>query len=256
MDTYQEDTYGERIAGVYDDWYAGYDEAAVATLRELAQGGRALELGIGTGRVALPLQGSGVEVHGVDASEAMLSRLRAKPGGEKLPVTLGNFAGVPVEGQFTLIYVLFNAFYDLLTQEEQIRCFQNVAGHLSTEGVFVIEAFVPDLTRWGAKWAFGEPEPTELNPVLLLWWMRDRVDAERLPPGRVVVEFQFIERRRECYWLILDPDDVSVCLKHPGYETDVLVRAELAALYQVWFGRLTFLRLWKSLGWSWTPHLP
>ena len=151
MDTYQEDTYGERIAGVYDDWYAGYDEAAVATLRELAQGGRALELGIGTGRVALPLQGSGVEVHGVDASEAMLSRLRAKLGGEKLPVTIGNFAGVPVEGQFTLIYVLFNAFYGLLTQEEQIRCFQNVAGHLSTEGVFVIEAFVPDLTRFQGR---------------------------------------------------------------------------------------------------------
>jgi DNA-binding HxlR family transcriptional regulator len=102
-------------------------------------------------------------------------------------------------------------------------------------------SIVESLTRWGAKWAFGEPEPEELNPVLLMWWMRDRVDFERLPPERVVVEFRFRERRREGFWLVLQPGDVSVCLQHPGYECDLLVDAELAALYQVWFGRLTFL---------------
>jgi len=148
MESYQEETYGERIAGIYDDWYAEYDPAAITTLCELAQGGRALELGIGTGRLALPLQQTGVEVHGVEASEAMLSRLRAKPGGERIPVTTGNFADVPVDGHYALIYVLFNTFYALLTQEEQVRCFQNVAHHLSPSGVFVIEAFVPDLTRF------------------------------------------------------------------------------------------------------------
>jgi hypothetical protein len=78
----------------------------------------------------------------------MVSRLRAKPGGERIPVTIGNFAGVPVEGQFNLVYVLFNTFYALLTQEEQVRCFQNVAAHLAPEGVFVIEAFVPRLERF------------------------------------------------------------------------------------------------------------
>lgn len=148
MDIYQAETYGERIAGVYDDWYHEYAEATVTTLRELAQGGRALELGIGTGRVALPLLHSGVEVHGVDASEAMVANLRAKLAGEKLPVTIGDFAEVPVEGQYHLIYVLFNTFFALLTQEAQLRCFQNVAQHLAPNGVFVIEAFVPNLPRF------------------------------------------------------------------------------------------------------------
>jgi len=148
MDDYQDETYGERIAGIYDEWYGGVSEAVLTTLRELAQGGRALELGIGTGRVALPLQELGVEVHGIDASQAMLDRLRAKPGGENLPVTLGSFADLSVDGQYTMIYVLFNTFYALLTQEEQIRCFQNVAHHLEPSGLFVIEAFVPDLNRY------------------------------------------------------------------------------------------------------------
>jgi SAM-dependent methyltransferase len=151
MEPYQEETYGERIAGVYDDWYGEYEDATVATLRELAEGGRALELGIGTGRIALPLQQSGVEVHGIDASGAMIAKLRAKPGGESLPVRLGNFADVAVEGQFSLIYVLVNTFFALLTQDEQVRCFENVARYLTPEGVFVIEAFLPDLTRFDAR---------------------------------------------------------------------------------------------------------
>lgn len=142
----QADTYGERIADIYDDWYHAYDAAAITTLAELAQGGRALELGIGTGRIALPLQQVGVNVQGIDASPAMLAKLRAKPGGENIPVTIGNFADVAVEGECALIYVLFNTFFALLTQEEQIRCFENVARRLTPEGVFVVEAFVPDMT--------------------------------------------------------------------------------------------------------------
>ena len=153
MDSYNEATYGERIADIYDEWYRTYDEAAIATLSELAQGGRALELGIGTGRIALPLQRKGIEVYGIEASAAMLAKLRAKPGGENIPVTLGNFAEVAVEGQFALIYVLFNTFFALLTQDEQIRCFENVAQHLSADGVFVIEAFVPDMTRYDGRQA-------------------------------------------------------------------------------------------------------
>ncbi len=151
MDHYREDTYGERIAGIYDEWYADYDEAAIAALVELARGGRALELGIGTGRIALPLQRLGVEVHGIDASEAMVAKLRAKPSGESIPVAVGSFAEVAVEGRYDLIYVLFNTFYALMTQEEQVRCFQNVAQHLDRNGVFVIEAFVPDLVRFQGR---------------------------------------------------------------------------------------------------------
>ena len=148
MNTYQTETYGERIADVYDDWYAGYDDSAVTTLHELAQGGRVLELAIGTGRIALPLQRLGVEVHGVDASQAMVARLRAKPDGASLPVTMSNFADVPVEGPYSLIYIVFNTFFALLTQDEQVRCFRNVAGRLSPGGVFLIEAFVPDPSRF------------------------------------------------------------------------------------------------------------
>jgi SAM-dependent methyltransferase len=151
MEGYTEETYGQRYASIYDNWYGEYDEACVATLRDLARGGRALELGIGTGRVALPLQQAGVAVEGIDASEAMVSRLRAKPGGDQIPVTLGNLADVAVEGQYALVYVLFSTFYCLLTQEEQVRCFQNVARHLTPSGVLVIEAFVPDMARYQGR---------------------------------------------------------------------------------------------------------
>lgn len=150
MDNYTIETYGERIAGIYDQLYSEIDPEMVDALVALCHGGRALELGIGTGRIALPLMQQGVIVHGIDASTAMVARLRAKPAGDQIPVTMGNFADVPVEGQYSLIYVVFNTFYSLLTQEEQIRCFHNVASHLTTDGVFLIEAFVPDMTRFVA----------------------------------------------------------------------------------------------------------
>ena len=95
MEYYSEETYGERIAGVYDQWYSEFDPAAIRVLAELAHGGRALELGIGTGRIAIPLLKIGVTVHGIDASVSMVSKLRSKPGGERIPVILGNFVDVP-----------------------------------------------------------------------------------------------------------------------------------------------------------------
>ena len=148
MEDYREETYGERIAGVYDQWYSTFDQAIIQTLSELAYGGNALELGIGTGRIAIPLLNSGINVQGIDASESMVARLREKPGGDKITITMGNFADVAVDGQFSLIYVVFNTFFALLTQEEQVLCFQNVARHLAPGGVFVIEAFVPDMKRF------------------------------------------------------------------------------------------------------------
>lgn len=148
MEGYNETTYGQRVAGVYDEWYAELDEASIDLLAELAEGGMALELGIGTGRVALPLGQRGVDVHGVDASEAMVEKLRSKPGGDEISVTLGDFGGVPVEAQFDLIYVVFNTFFALLSQEAQITCFVNVASHLKADGAFLMEVFVPDLSRF------------------------------------------------------------------------------------------------------------
>jgi SAM-dependent methyltransferase len=145
---YDAATYGERVAGVYDEWYDSVEETAITTLVNLARNGRVLELGIGTGRFALPLKEKGIDIHGIDASESMVSRLRAKSGGGSIPVTIGNFADVEIEGKFSLIFVVFNTFFGLLSQEEQVRCFQNVSKHLDTKGVFLIEAFIPDLTRF------------------------------------------------------------------------------------------------------------
>jgi len=111
--------------------------------------------------------------------------------------------------------------------------------HLTAAGR-ELQPVIDTLLHWGARWAFGEPDPTELDPVLLMWWMRDRVYTERLPARRIVVEFEFRGPRPGTYWLLLEPGGVSVCLRHPGFEIDVLVTAELAAFYQVWMGRITF----------------
>lgn len=111
MPDYDPAAYGDRMAEIYDEWFGIPEDAdeAVAFLSDLAGRGPALELGIGTGRVALPLAGKGIEVHGIDASEAMVERLRAKPGGESIPVSIRDFADVGVEGRFSLVYVLFTA---------------------------------------------------------------------------------------------------------------------------------------------------
>jgi SAM-dependent methyltransferase len=150
MQAYDITTYGERMAEVYDQWpgVPQNTDAIVTGLMRLAERGPILELGIGTGRIALPLAQRGLRVHGIDASPAMVAQLRKKPGGEHLPVTLGNFADMAIEGRFTLIFVVFNTFFGLLSQEDQVRCFQGVAQHLTDDGVFVLEAFVPDLTRY------------------------------------------------------------------------------------------------------------
>ena len=148
MKHYAAETYGESYAEYYDGWHGSIDEATIKTLAELAAGGRALELGVGTGRVALPLSAEGVEVHGIDASPAMVEKLRAKPGGERVEVSIGDFADVDAPGLFSLVFVVFNTFFMLLTQEEQVRCFRNAAARLGPGGLFVVEAFVPDLTRY------------------------------------------------------------------------------------------------------------
>jgi SAM-dependent methyltransferase len=146
-----EDHFGEEVAARYD-----VDEAIFAPARidpivdflaGLANGGAALELGIGTGRIALPLARRGVRVHGIDLSTAMVERLRAKPGAETIDVTIGDFAHATAPGRFTLAYLVFNTINNLTSQDEQVACFQNVAAHLEPGGVFVIEVGVPQLQR-------------------------------------------------------------------------------------------------------------
>ena len=149
MRGYTASTYGDRIAGVYDSYYRSANVSErVDLLAELAAGGRALELGIGTGTYALPLTARGVEVHGIDSSQAMFDHLRAKGGGETVPVTIGDFADVDVDGTFSLIFVISNTFFMLTSQEEQIRCFANVASHLDESGVFLVHGFAPDVSRF------------------------------------------------------------------------------------------------------------
>jgi SAM-dependent methyltransferase len=148
MDSFDPATYGQRIADSYDAWYGQADDETVRLLADLAAGGRVLELGIGTGRIALPLHDLGVDIEGIDASEAMVAKLRAKPDGDRIPVAMGDFADVAVDGHYEVVYLLFNTLFALRTQEEQVRCFQNVAGHLGPRGVFLVEAFVPDLGRF------------------------------------------------------------------------------------------------------------
>jgi SAM-dependent methyltransferase len=151
-DEYSGSTYGDRIADVYDARYAeSFAEdtgQAIAFLKELASGRHVLELGVGTGRVAIPLAESGLEVHGIDASEAMLDKMRAKPGGDRVRTTVGSFADFSLPTKFGVIYVVFDTFFGLLTQEEQVSCFRAVARHLEEDGVFVMQAFVPDVTRF------------------------------------------------------------------------------------------------------------
>lgn len=144
--------FDEPVAARYDESTAELFapeavDPVVDLLAELAGGGRALELGIGTGRIALPLARRGVEVHGIDLSRAMVARLREKPGGEEIPVTIGDFATARAEGGFALAYLVFNTITNLTTQAEQVACFRNVAAQLEPGGRFVIEVMVPDLRR-------------------------------------------------------------------------------------------------------------
>jgi SAM-dependent methyltransferase len=126
---------------------AGEVDPVVDLLAELAGSGRALELGIGTGRIALPLARRGVPVHGIELSKAMAARLRAKPGGDDVGVTIGDFATTTVDGTFTVAYLVWNTIMNLTTQEAQVACFRNVAAHLEPDGCFVVEVGVPPLQR-------------------------------------------------------------------------------------------------------------
>jgi SAM-dependent methyltransferase len=147
-----EDYFGERVAAAYDESTADLFEPTavdpvVDFLADLAGHGAALELGIGTGRIAVPLAQRGIRVHGIDLSEAMVARLRAKPGAEQIDVTIGDFATTTVEGRFSVAYLVFNTIMNLTTQNGQVACFQNVAEQLEPGGCFVIEVMVPVLQR-------------------------------------------------------------------------------------------------------------
>jgi SAM-dependent methyltransferase len=145
---YGSETFGELNADDYDAAHDYPPEKSVEVLADLAGGGTVLELAIGTGRVALPLAARGLSVHGIDASREMIAKLRQKPGGDAIPVSIGDFADVAVDGAFDLIFLVFNTLFNLTSQDDQVRCFQNVARRLTDRGVFVVETFVPNVAQF------------------------------------------------------------------------------------------------------------
>jgi SAM-dependent methyltransferase len=171
-------------AAIYDDVPRGDEDETVAFLAQLAGAGRALELAVGTGRIALPLAARGVPVDGIDISDAMVARLRDKPGGAAIAVTMGNFADVAVAGRYRLIYVVYNTLFNLLSQDEQVRCFENVAGHLADDGVFVVEAFVPTYLHRLRDDQYVDAEAVAVDSVWLDVGRHDPV-AQRLDESHV-----------------------------------------------------------------------
>ncbi|MBN1933487.1 MAG: class I SAM-dependent methyltransferase [Anaerolineae bacterium] len=182
-------SFDEDVARLYLDFQRGDEIAAVAFLEQLAGRGPALELGIGTGRIALPLAARGLRVDGVELSPAMVEQLRARPGGDRLAVTVGDLADVPVPGSYRLIYVIFNTLFNLLTQDEQVRCFENVAAHLADDGVFVIEAYVPTFLYRLRNDQYVDAESIQVDEV--------RLDLLRHDAVTQVIEESHVSLTRE-----------------------------------------------------------
>ncbi|MFT7841779.1 class I SAM-dependent methyltransferase [Saccharothrix sp. BKS2] len=148
------ETYGDLNADVYDEWHAAHDPTetvrGLAELIEEGPAGPVFELAVGTGRVTIPLAALGIDLRGVDASEAMVSRMRAKPGGDRIPVVIGDMADVDdgTDDLFAMVFVVFSTFFFLQDQEEQVRCFANAAKRLLPDGRFVLECPMPDVARY------------------------------------------------------------------------------------------------------------
>ena len=182
MEPFSPETFGQLNADDYDEWQdPGTTEQSVALICELAGGGRVLELAIGTGRLALPLAEAGLDISGIDASPEMIAKLRQKPGGPALEVMLGDFAEVGVEGRFDHVFLAFNTLFNLQTQDEQLRCFRNVAARLAPDGSFLIDAFVPDFA------AFTENQSVKTRHVGRDMAMIEAVQHDR---AAQILEFQ------------------------------------------------------------------
>ena len=164
----------------YGDCLRGDETAAVAFLGQLAGPGPALELGIGSGRIALPLAARGIRVEGIDISPGTVAQMRTKPEGDKIPVTMGDFTDVRVEGRFRLIYVVWNTLFNLPSQEAQTRCFENVAAHLADDGSFVVEAYVPTFLHRLRNDQYVDAEYIRIDEV--------RLDVLRHDPSTQMLE--------------------------------------------------------------------
>lgn len=209
---YSAATYGEAWVDVYDDRYGGTEPAVIAGLIELANGGEVLELGVGTGRLALALAAAGLTVTGLDVSASMLDVLRAKPQAHRLSLVLADMAGPLPSGPFQLVFVAFNTFFGLVSEHDQRRCFHEVAACLAPDGAFVIEAFVPDAditdqplrvrrmsvdrvllvatehdrvaqTAFSQEIEFVDGQPPRMRPTLIRYAFPEQLDAYATDAG-------------------------------------------------------------------------
>ncbi len=184
MEGFDETTFGTLNADDYDALHdPGTTAESVALISELAGQGRILELAIGTGRMALPLVALGHDVSGIEGSPLMVEKLRTKPGGEAIEVVIGDFADVAIDGPFDHVFLVFNTFFNLLSQEAQVRCFANVAQRLTEGGTFLVETFVPDQSGF----ADGQRVQTKRLDMTTVW-----LEAALHDPVRQLLEFQRI----------------------------------------------------------------
>jgi SAM-dependent methyltransferase len=223
-DHYDPTVYGAAIADDYDEIYDTLDtDGAVAMLADLARGGPVLELGVGTGRLALPLAARGLRVHGVDASNVMAEKMRAKHGGDDIEVTIGDFANVVLDESFTLVVLAFNTIFALPDQDAQVAVFCNAARHLAPGGRFVVEAWVPDVARFHRGRALW---PRHIDP--------SNVSLE-------VAELDPVRQRMQTTQLRFGPDGVRLYPANHRYawpsELDLMARIagmQLADRFEDW----------------------
>ncbi len=216
-------TFGEIYAEDYDvEHDPGTTAEAVQRLAEIAGTGKILELAIGTGRVALPLARRGLTVHGIDGSPAMVAKLREKPGGEAIPVSIGDFADVDIEGSFDLVFLIFNTLFNLTSQDAQVRCFENVAKRLNSDGQFLVETLVPDVTRFDDGQSVRTLHVDMESAVL---------EAAVHDPVQQVVEYQRVRMTNE--GVNLSP--LPIRYAWPG-EIDLMARVAGMKLQHRWGG--------------------
>jgi SAM-dependent methyltransferase len=217
-------SFGPKVAAAYDEAPRGDEEAAVAFLSELAQGRRALELAIGTGRIALPLAAKGIQVDGIEISVAMVERLHARPGGDQIQVTMGDMSTAVTGKRYGLVYLIFNTIFNLLTVDDQINCFQNAARHLDLNGTFVVEAVLPHTVIPPGKSDYVHAEHVGMEAVVL--------DVARYDPVTQLLEENHV--RLAANGITLNP---IVCrLITPG-EMDLMARIagmRLIQRYATW----------------------
>lgn len=213
--------FGAGVAARYDDALRGDEDDAATFLAHIAADGPALEFAVGTGRIAIPLAAAGVPVDGIEVSEAMIERLRAKPGGEAIGVTVGDMSTTQLDGQYPLVYLVFNTIFNLLTQDDQVRCFENAARHLTPGGAFVVEAGVPD--AWVRRANYVDAEHVGVDRVVF--------DVCRYDPVTQLLDENHVE---------LTPDGIRfgpiVCRLAPPSELDLMARLARLRLTERWGG--------------------